>query len=430
MSRRLRAFWLVLALPLVAAVGACTEDLQTGRSCPLLCPGQGIEVKDTILDNIVVLDSSLVGFPFQGSEEPLLMARLGDSLDVRPVVRFDTLTRTFLRSGVATPETITDLDSAFVNVFLTASTVPTPAQWFIDIYNVWDSTLVDTVRGQLIPLFTPANRIGTYQGDTAFTDTLRIKIPIDTAYLRALLGTFDQRLRIGFQVRAAAPVMFLMNSFEAGNGATLQYKIITSDSTVTPLRTSQPTSMTPVAPLQFAGDLLDFQIVVAAPNHALANTFYAGGLPGSRAYLRFALPAWVTDSVGLLRAELLLSQSPISGPASNDSLLVDAHLIVANATIPNLFRAATLLSPAGIFAPSFRVLPSEARTIRLNINTLVRQWNTNNTARALPTAILLRVNREGGTPAAARFFSNESPNPALRPRLRLSYTPTTILGRP
>lgn len=430
MSRRLRAVWFVLALPLAAAVGACTENLQTGAGCPLLCPSQDIEVKDTIIDNIVVLDSSLVGFPFQGSEEPLLLARLGDSLDVRPVVRFDTLTRTFLPSGTGTPEAITDLDSAFVNVFLRASSVATPAQWFIDIYNVWDSTLVDTLPGQLIPLFNPANLIGTYQGDTAFTDSLRIQIPIDTAYLRELLGTFDKRLRIGFQVRAAEPVMFFMNSFELGSGATLQYKIITTDSTVTPLRTAQPTSLTPVAPIQFAGDLLDFQVVVAAPNHNLPNTFFVGGLPGSRAYLRFELPAWVTDSVGLLRAELLLSQTPISGPSANDTLLVDVHLIVANAAVPNLFRAATLLSPAGIFAPSFRVLPSEVRTIRVNINTLVRQWNTNNTARALPTAILLRSNTEGSTAAAARFFSNESPDPTLRPRLRLSYTPSSILGRP
>lgn len=430
MSRRLRAIWFVLALPLAAAVGACTEDLQTGASCPLLCPGQEIEVRDTIIDNIIVLDSSLVGFPFQGSEEPLLLARLGDSLDVRSVVRFDTLTRTYQPSGSEIPEPIAMLDSAFVNVFLRASSVPTPAQWFIDIYNVWDSTLVDTLPRQLLPLFNPSNLIGTYQGDTAFTDSLRLKIPIDTAYLRALLGTQDKRLRIGFQVRAAAPVMFFMNSFELGNGATLQFKIITPDTTVTPLRTAQPTSLTPKEPSQFAGDLLDFQIVAVAPNHALANTFYVGGLPGSRAYLRFALPAWVTDSVGLLRAELLLSQSPISGPGSADSLLVDAHLIVASAAVPNLFRAATLLSPAGIFAPSFRVLPSEVRTVRVNINTLVRQWNTNNTARALPTAILLRVNAEGGTAAAARFFSTESPDPSLRPRLRLSYTPSSILGRP
>lgn len=430
MSRRLRAFWFLLAVPLAAAVGACTEDLQTGETCPLLCPGQQIEIKDTILDNIVVLDSSLVGFPFQGSEEPLLLVRLGDSLDVRPVVRFDSLTRTYLRSGVETPEPITDLDSAFVNIFLRASDVPTPAQWFIDVYNVWDSTLVDTLPGQLIPLFAPGNLIGTYQGDTAFADSLRVRVPIDSAYLRDLLATPSKRLRLGFQVRAVEPVMFRMGSFESGNGASLVYKIITTDSTVTPLRTAQPTSLTPPVPPQAADDLLDFQVIAVAPNHALGGTFHVGGLPGSRAYLRIALPLWVTDSVGLLRAELLLSQSPIGGAAANDSLMVDVHLILANETVPSLFRAATLISPAGVFAPSVRLVPSEVRPIRININTLVRQWNTNNSARALPTAILLRSNVEGASAAAARFFSNESPDPTLRPRLRLSYTPSRILGRP
>lgn len=430
MSRRLRALWFVLALPLTAAVGACTEDLQTGDACPLLCPNQQVEVRDTIIDNIVVLDSSLIGFPFQGSEEPLVLAKLGDSLDVRPVVRFDTLTRTFLPTGTATPETITDLDSAFVDIFLKATKVPTPAQWFIDIYNVWDSTLVDTLPRDLIPLFAPANLMGTYEGDSSFSDTLRVRIPIDTAYLRELLATPDRRLRIGFQVRSAEPVMFLMNSFEAGNGATLAYKIITADSLVPPLRTSQPTSLTPAAPLQFAGDLLDFQVVVSAPDHNALGTFFVGGLPGSRAYLRFELPAWVTDSVGLLRAELLLSQFPTFGPQSSDSLLMDAHLIVANATVPNLFRAATLLSPAGVFAPSVRLLPSESRTVSININTFVRQWNTNNTARAFPTAMILRSNVEGATAAGVRFFGTEAVDPALRPRLRLSYTPGSILGRP
>jgi hypothetical protein len=111
-------------------------------------------------------------------------------------------------------------------------------------------------------------------------------------------------------------------------------------------------------------------------------------------------------------------------------LLVDAHLIVANATVPNLFRAATLLSPAGVFAPSVRVLPTESGTVRFNINTFVRQWNTGNTARALPTAMLLRSNVEGSSAAGVRFFSTETADPALRPRLRLSYTPGSILGRP
>jgi hypothetical protein len=68
--------------------------------------------------------------------------------------------------------------------------------------------------------------------------------------------------------------------------------------------------------------------------------------------------------------------------------------------------------------------------VSININTFVRQWNTNNTARALPTAMILRSNVEGATAAGVRFFGTEAVDPALRPRLRLSYTPGSILGRP
>lgn len=430
MSRRLRAFWLVLALPLAAAIGACTEDLQTGETCPVLCPGQELEVKDTILDNVVELDTALIGFPFQGSEDPLLLAKRGDSLDVRVVVRFDTLQRLYARTGVDTLEPITDIDSAYVSIFLRASQVPTPAQWFIDIYNVYDSTLVDTLPEQLLPLFQPANLIGTYQGDTAFADTLRIRVPIDTAYLRNLLATPNQRLRVGFQVRAAQSVQFRMNSTEVNNGPTISYKIVSSDSTVPAVRNLAPTSFTPRTPTALAADLQDFQVIAAAPNHELGSTFTVGGLPGSRAYLRLNLPLWLTDSVGLLRAELLLTTSAIEGPSANDSLQLDAHLVLANQTVPSLFRAATLLSSAGVFAPSVRTVPSVGQTLRLNVNGFVRQWNTANTLRALPTAMILRSNSEGATAAAFRFFSTEAPTPNLRPRLRVSYTPATVLGRP
>lgn len=430
MSRRLRAFWLLLALPLVAAVGACTEDLQTGETCPLLCPGQDLEVKDTILDNVVVLDSALIGFPLQGSEELLLMASRGDSLDVRPIVRFDTLQRLYAKTGEDTLQPITDVDSAYISIFLRATEIPTPTQWFIDIYNVFDSTLVDTLPAQLIPLFNPGNLIGTYQGDTAFTDTLRIRVPIDTTALRTLLGTPGQRLRVGFQVRAAQSVQFRMHATEAGSGPTISYKIVSSDTTVPGVRNTPPSSFTPRQPSALAADLADYQLVVDAPNHELGNTFTVGGLPGSRAYLRFELPLWLTDSVGLLRAELLLTQSATDGPASGDSLRLDAHLVLANATVPSLFRAATLVSGAGVFAPSLLVVPSNATTLRLNVNGFVRQWNTNNTARALPTAMILRSSFEGTSAGALRFFSTEAPIPNLRPRLRVSYTPGAILGRP
>ena len=105
MSRTSR--WIaLLALPLVAALGACTEDLQTGGTCPVLCPGQEIVIRDTVLEGIVVLDTNLIGFPFQGSEDPLVLAAWTDTLDIRVVTRFDSLTRQFQQVNGDAPSEI------------------------------------------------------------------------------------------------------------------------------------------------------------------------------------------------------------------------------------------------------------------------------------------------------------------------------------
>src|SRR5690606_6117934 len=135
----------ILAVPLVAALGACTEDLQTGGTCPVLCPGQGIEIRDTVLDGVVVLDTNLIGFPFQVSEDPPVLANWTDTLDIRVVARFDSLTREFQQINESSPTPITKLDSAYVTLLLTASEIETPSQWFIDAYNAFDPTVNDTI---------------------------------------------------------------------------------------------------------------------------------------------------------------------------------------------------------------------------------------------------------------------------------------------
>lgn len=436
MLRRLRTFWL-MALPLAAVLGACSEDLQTGGGCPILCPGQGFEIRDTIIDGIIVLDSNLVGFPFQGSEDPLLLAFIQDTLDVRVVARYDSLGRAYRKINQDTISPITALDSAYVEVLIAATAgMPTPAQWFIDAYDVYDAALDDTIPTNLLPHFSPARLIGTYQGDTAFTDTLRLRIPIDTAYLRDLLATPNRRLRVGLQVRAASSVQFRMQSSDAGGGPMLTYVAIAYDSTPDPdtiVRTrivAPVNSLTPVLPSALGSDLGDFNIIALAPNMLSGSTISVGGLPGSRAYLQFNLPLWLTDSVGVLRAELRLVQIPTGGPSSGDSLRLDGHMVLANNPGLSLHRAATLLSNAGVFMASKWFTPSASDTVLLNINALVRQWSTANTGRALPTAFILRTAHEGATPAALRFHSSEAVDPALRPRLRVSYTLGKILGQP
>lgn len=436
MLRRLRSFWL-MALPLAAILGACSEDLQTGGGCPVLCPGQGLEIRDTVLDGVIVIDSNLVGFPLQGGEAPLLLADVQDTLDVRVVARFDSLVRAYLKPNQDSVSPITALDSAYVTVSLSATLgLPTPAQWFIDAYDMWDPALDDTIPSNLLPHFTPARLIGTYQGDTAFTDTLNIRIPIDTAFMRTVLATPGRGFRVGLQVRAASAVQFRVRSSDVADGPTLTY-VATAMDTLPAIDTlvrarmvALVESRTPAVPSALASDIRDYNIVALAPNMVSGSTLTVGGLPGSRVYLRFNLPVWLTDSVGLLRAQLQLVKLPTSGLQSADSMRLDGHLILANNPGLSLHRSATLLSSSGIFMPSQWMVPSASDTVLLNVNTLIRQWNTANTARALPTAFLLRSAQEGTTAAALQFHSSEAVDPALRPRLRVSYTPAKILGQP
>lgn len=436
MSRRFRTAWSIAALALAGTLGACSEDLQTGGACPALCPGQGLVVRDTVINPAIVFDSNLVGFPLQGSEDPMLLADRPDTLDVRVVVRYDTLTRVFRRVNDDTLSQIDYIDSAYVTMFLIATNVPTPAQWFIDAYDVYDSTLVDTIPSAVLPLFTPGRFLGTYQGDTAFTDTLRVKVPIDTAYLRTLLNTEGRRLRVGFRVRAASSVQFNLRPVDTGDGPVLTYQPASIDTTANPDTlarsrfTAQANSLFPRVPLVLGSDLADYQIVVQSPSELVPNTFTVGGLPGSRAYLRFDLPMWLTDSVGVLRAQLELSQHPVTGPSSNDTLRLDGHLVVASGVVTDLRRAATILSGAGVYMQSTFLVANDSSNVRLIVNPLLRLWTTSNTTAARPTAIILRISDEGGTPTALRFHSLTATDPALRPRLRVSYVPAGILGQP
>src|SRR5687768_9040614 len=87
-------FGLLLLAPLAVLAIGCSETLDGGAACPSLCPEQNIEVEDTVLEPLS-LDTTLVGYPPLGTETRLLLASRAD-LDVRAVVRFDSLTTRFV----------------------------------------------------------------------------------------------------------------------------------------------------------------------------------------------------------------------------------------------------------------------------------------------------------------------------------------------
>ena len=105
---------LALAAVVLTAT-ACTERLTTPGTCPSLCPGGEVAVRDTVIDVTFASDSSLGGFNGPTDATSLLLstgATLGES---RAVVRFlgrgDSL---FVRDTVRT----FTLDSAEIVIYL------------------------------------------------------------------------------------------------------------------------------------------------------------------------------------------------------------------------------------------------------------------------------------------------------------------------
>lgn len=431
MTSRSSRLLLMLALPLAAGIGACTEDLDTGSTCPLLCPGQEIVLIDTVLEPGYAFDTTLLGFPLQGLDASLLLADRGDTLDVRSVVRFDTLVRRYQPVGVDTLEPITYVDSGFLSLRLRVGSIPLPLRARIEAYDIFDSTVVDTLTADLLPLFSPERLLGVVSLDSgSFADSVRVRIPLDSAMLLQIIETPERRLHVGLRIVSTASVeMLLTPYFPGGNGPTLEYRVST-DSAAPRVAGLNPSSRTPASPGLVAGDFVDFQIVANAPNVHLPERFVVGGLTGARTYLRFDLPRWLTDSVGILRARLELTQDPIAGASEGDTLNLLTHLVLAGHEMTDLRRAATLLSPAGIYTNTLSLVPGDSGVQAIEMATLVRLWATSDGKRALPSAIVLRSSSEGSALLAARFFSKAAADPTLRPRLRVTFTPGTVFGRP
>lgn len=429
MIRRLLRAPALLAFPLALLAGACTERLDTSAGCPALCPGQSLEILDTVIDPAIVLDTTLVGYPPVGFESPLYLATRGDTLDVRPIVRFDSLARLWTPAN-DTLQPITRVDSVTLVVRLAKTGLPVAATYFIDAYDVGDTTLVDSLPATLLPLFVPGRLLGSLEvnGGT-LGDTATVSIPLDTARMRAIVTTPGQVMRFGLRLRGASSGAFWITpSDDQTNGPRLRYRV-SPDTLVAPF-VVRPNSFTPREPSFIANDFPDYNLVATAPDIRAAGRVAVGGLPGARGYLRFDLPRWLLDSTAVLRAQLELVQDPIRGLDDTNKVVVRAQLGIAGWAVTDLHRAARLTAgPAFYVGDSIVVSPADSGVRRFEINALLSTWRLVDGRQPIPSAIILRSEGEGYTPLAARFFGLNGPA-ALRPRLRVSYVPSIRFGQP
>jgi hypothetical protein len=419
---------MTLAAVLAATVaGACGEDIQGGVACPVLCPEQNVTVFDTVLEP-VVLDTSVGPFPTIGTEEVLLLARLGDTLDTRPVVRFDSLITIF--AGTPPDTTITVIDSPYVKLRFDKTRTRVTAPVTIDVFDVdtivGDSATAanDTVTSRERLLFRDDRLIGSITLDTnEIGDSARV--PLDSAKLLAKIVN-NQRLRLGFRATSTASVELFIVAREGGDAPVVRYD--PSPDTAIKHVTVQPRSLTPRNEAVLASDLTDYVHVLSAPGVPPGPFIDVGGFPARRGLLRFAIPARIIDSSNVLRATLLLTQAPTGGVRADSAFTLFPMLVTAGVEVTDAARSAFLTNPPRVGFDSVRVTPSDSGAVAVEVVNALRAWGLPvavNTQRAL--VLSSQLESLGGP--RALFFSADAP-PEVRPRLRVSYSPVRTFGIP
>ncbi len=408
----------------ILSIAACSEKLEAGRSCPLLCPQQSISLHDTTID-AVISDTTVLGLPPIGAETYLLLASHGDTAETRAIVRFDTLPQSYTKNSV--DSTIVHIDTATLVVpIVKPDSLHLPkAPVTIEAYDV-DTTATDTVASILGSLFRPDRFLGSKTfAPESLLDSLRIPISTDSVLDRVLNG---KRLRVGFRLVSALGYDLRIGTTQSSQPVNLVFKA-SLDTTASPV-TVTPLSATPLNEPFLSGPLADYTIVLKGQTTTPGTLLSVGGLPSRRVFMHFDVPSRIVDSTTIVRATLQLTQLPNLRLDPHDSVFVYPVAVLAGPLVTDVASALQFLGATGQFGmDSLLLAPSDTGVRSFEIVGLVRTWR-NNASTVSPRSIALRSGAEGQLPVEIDFFSTKAAIAALRPRLRITYVPQTSFGLP
>jgi hypothetical protein len=405
---------LLAAVACVAVIVGCEQNYESGLACPTLCPQQADSLRDTTF-YAVDFDTSIIGYPTTGTEGELILSNHA-ALDLRAIVRFDTLQATFKHRLSAVDSELVSISSAVMKILIARGDTVGPPVTF-ELYDVeTDSTQDDTTTAALTPLFVGSRLLGTR---TVPADSMKdsVLVPIDSQKLMDKIRTLPfGRLRVGIRITAPSPTSV---SIFSSNGGFAPFLFIrpSTDSMIDSI-TIAPSSKTP-ADQQIANEVRDFQLVSSAPLLPGADAIRVGGIPGQRAYLRFNIPSKIIDSSSVVRATLILTQKPNTASyLPTDTAGVVPFELGSGSAITDLRRALIFLY---VGMDSVGMAPQDSGQRSFEMIEAIRRWRFT-TAGRTPRALALRAMLEGTSAWQADFYSHKAAL-SVRPRLRVTYVP-------
>lgn len=384
----------LLALAATLALAGCTERLVTPGTCPALCPGGPIEVRDTVLTALPGLDTAFTGYSRAASASSLLLSSGGTLGDTRALIRFLRRGDSVFAGDSLKPFTT---DSVVLSLFLQARDT-TVTGLKVDLYRL--PATFDSLTS-----FAELDAAMTAE---AFLKTIDIPNAARNGRITAVFtgSELDQfayapadstRLVLGLRLRADAPAGVYLGGISAGDATPLYL-------TYTDVEIADTALQKPVLQRGVDQNLTLFS--VSAPVDP--DLLLVGGNPAYRALIRFEMPAYLRDSATIIRATLELTPDrPIVG-IPGDSARVDARAVLAD------FGAKSVVHPQR--TPSAWITPG-TDTLQLDVVSLVTLWQGDDPA---PSVIRVSLGQEHSSFLMPAFRSTRSAG-GTPPRLRITY---------
>ena len=441
-------------LPLVglalAVLAGCQENLSGGAACPTLCPGQQLEVHDTVLAAAEVFDTTAVvnGMPPLGTETQLLVARYadsaGDSIISGAVLRYDSLQRNFPQPDTTKPVVpIASVSTALLQFTSTPDTSIIRDSMRFEVINV-DANVPDLDTATIHQLFLTRPALGTLNVNKDSVPTLH-SVPIDTAFVRQHVTT-GTRVRLGLRVFSFGhgatgsvqvgilPITSVSTTGGAQSGSSLQYMGHAAAPDTDSLNFVNYSISKSSGGPEFRY-LANYQLVLKGTPPAPPGVLPVGGVPSSRVYMRFNLPpALIDSSTTIVRATLLLHQRGDLVFNALDSVSLTPRVVIASPNVTDVSKAALLLAePTTVPLPAVRVNPNETRVDSVVLvsktASVVTLWRAEGPL-LMQRAIVLQSSGEGRDPRRFLIYTNTVADTSLRPHLHLTYIPRSGFGLP
>jgi hypothetical protein len=384
-----------ILLAALALVG-CQEKLTSPADCPALCPGGRPEVFEEVFTATIGADSSYSGYVQRHQARSLLVSNGLEGFEERALVRFPARADSISVRDTLRGYTIDSVALSFV-VAARDTNVNGLELW---VYRVAPGLDSSTTFAAVAPAFVPESLIAAIPiADSVNAGVVRTVFQ-GTDLSRVQIAPGDSgRLAVGVRLSAPTFTGVRLGSVAAGTGAvfTTYTTLDVPDTGAVRLRT-------------IALGTAFNTYVSEVPEVSDTTLLAVGGAPSSRSLLRFSLPPRILDSAAIVRATLELTPTaPITG-LPTDTVLLQARSVLADVG----GKSPVNTSPGRVPADTLELGSS---TVSIEAVRLVELWLGANR----PSALVLALNPEGGSFTKPVFYSTRAADPALRPRLRLSY---------